>query len=217
MEKKLLAIIVLGVFASLSIAGCTSSTNSNQAAGNASQAASSAAATTATTTSASASASATPSATPSPSIVPTPTPTPTPTPPIATSIQVWMGYMGEPAFWLTSPTTNPVVRGQPTQVRYWVNASDGTNPCGAANYYIDTQAAGGQWVITTPQPQYWKGCPAGLPGGAGGLYLSGSDTAKLSPGWHTLIIDYLGSGKYAPCEFKAPFWVVNPGPTTSPL
>jgi hypothetical protein len=130
---------------------------------------------------------------------------------------VWMGYMGEPAFWLTSPTTNPVVRGQPAQVRYWVNASDGTNPCGAANYYIDTQAAGGQWVITTPQPQYWKGCPAGLPGGAGGLYLSGSDTAKLSPGWHTLIIDYLGSGKYAPCEFKAPFWVVNPGPTTSPL
>ena len=66
MMKKLLAIIVLVMVASLSIAGCTSSTNSNQAAGNASQAASSAASTIATiantTTSASASASATPSA-----------------------------------------------------------------------------------------------------------------------------------------------------------
>ena len=47
MIKKLLAIIVLVMVASLSIAGCTSSTNSNQAASNASQAASSAAATTA--------------------------------------------------------------------------------------------------------------------------------------------------------------------------
>ena len=53
MEKKLLAIIVLGVFASLSIAGCTSSTNSNQTASS------------------------------TPSASPTPKPTPTPTPPPA--------------------------------------------------------------------------------------------------------------------------------------
>jgi thioredoxin-like negative regulator of GroEL len=60
MIKKVLAIIVLVVVASLSIAGCTLSTNSNQTASSASHAASSAASTTAktanTTTSASASA-----------------------------------------------------------------------------------------------------------------------------------------------------------------
>jgi thioredoxin-like negative regulator of GroEL len=57
MIKKLLAIIMLVMVASLSIAGCTSSTNSSQTASSASHAASSAASTTArTTTSASASA-----------------------------------------------------------------------------------------------------------------------------------------------------------------
>jgi cytoskeletal protein RodZ len=53
MTQKLIALIVLVIVALLSVAGCTSSTSSNQAAGNTSQAAS---------TSASASASATPKA-----------------------------------------------------------------------------------------------------------------------------------------------------------
>jgi len=61
-------------------------------------------------------------------------------------------------------------------------------------------------------PAILEGLSRGTAGRSRGVYLSGSDTAKLSPGWHTVIIDYLGSGKYAPCEFKAPFWVVNPGP-----
>jgi hypothetical protein len=195
MDKKLLAVIVLAVIALLSIAGCTSSTSSNQAA------------------SSTPSVSATPTGTRTgtPTVIPTIplTITPTLTPLIATTIKVWMGYMGEPALWLTAPSTNPVAQGQPIQVRYWVNASDGTTPCGAANYYIDNQAAGGQWMITTPQPQYWTGCPEGLPGGAGGLYLSGNDTAKLSLGWHTLQIYYLGEGNYAPSEFVAQFLVVN--------
>jgi len=59
MIKKLFAIIVLVMVASLSIAGCTSSTNSNQTASSASQAASSTASTTATTTNTTTSASAT--------------------------------------------------------------------------------------------------------------------------------------------------------------
>jgi len=76
-------VLMLGVVAVLivSVAGCTSSTSSNQAADNTSQAASTAASTS-VSASASATPTATPSATPVPSIVPTapPTPTPTPTP-----------------------------------------------------------------------------------------------------------------------------------------
>ena len=119
MEKKLLAIIVFVVIASLSITGCTSSTNSNQAAGNTSQAAS----TTATiTTSASASASATPTATltatptptPSPSSVPTSTPTPTPTPsasPIATDISIRQTSIQWATIWVL-PKNAPVTANE---------------------------------------------------------------------------------------------------------
>jgi len=89
-----------------------------------------------------------------------------------------------------------------------INGADGKHPCGVANYCIDNQAAGGMWDITKPQPQYWQGCPAGLPGGAGGLYLYPNDTAKLTVGWHTLKIDYLGDSTYAPSQFVAQFLVV---------
>lgn len=33
---------------------------------------------------------------------------------------------------------------------------------------------------------------------------------RLAPGWHTLKIDYLGNGKYAPSEYVAQFLVVAP-------
>lgn len=129
-------------------------------------------------------------------------------PRISTTIHVWEGYMGMPALWLEDPTNHPVTQGSPEQVRYWVQAADGTYPCGVANYYIDDQAAGGEWNVTSPQPQYWEGCPGGLPGGAGGLYLHSNDTANLSVGWHTLKIDYLGDNKYAPAEYTAQFLVI---------
>jgi hypothetical protein len=131
---------------------------------------------------------------------------------IPTTIHVWEGYMGMPAMWLDYPTYhNPLTQGEPEQVRYWVEAADGTYPCGMANYYIDDQAAGGEWNVTSPQPQYWEGCPGGLPGGAGGLYLRPNDTANLSVGWHTLKIYYLGDNKYAPAEYTAQFLVIAAG------
>ena len=77
--------------------------------------------------------------------------------------------MGMLALWLDDPQNYTVAQGSEQQVRYWVDAADGTHPCGAANYYIDNQAAGGAWVITKPQPEYWQGCPGGLAGGAGGF------------------------------------------------
>jgi hypothetical protein len=100
MEKKLLVIIVLVVIASLSIAGCTSSTSSNQAAGNISQATSTTASTS-TSASASITPSATPSATPSPSIVPTASPTPTPTP-TPSPAPVYTVTVTGPTPWLSS-------------------------------------------------------------------------------------------------------------------
>jgi hypothetical protein len=140
------------------------------------------------------------------------TPSPSVTPPgarIPTNLSVWEGYMGQPAFWLDYPMYHVALKqGGSEQVRYVINGADGKHPCGLANYYIDNQAAGGKWDITKPQPQYWQGCPGGLPGGAGGLYLYPNDTAKLAVGWHTLKIDYLGDGTYAPSQFEAQFLVL---------
>jgi hypothetical protein len=103
MTQKLLAIIVLVTIASLSVAGCTTTNNANQAAGNTSQAAS-----TTASTSASASASATPKAvstavpTAAPVVPTTPTtptvaPVATPTPAIGT----WSGSItvNNPGSW----------------------------------------------------------------------------------------------------------------------
>lgn len=155
-----------------------------------------------TATSVSASANSTASA----SIV-SPPPTPTSVK-IATVIHVWAGYTGMPALWLEDPQNYTVAQGSEQQVRYWIDAADGTHPCGAANYYIDNQAAGGAWEITKPQLEYWQGCPSGLAGGAGGLYLYARDTSQLSLGWHTLTIDYLGNYTYEPSQFVAQFLVV---------
>ncbi|MFZ0012347.1 MAG: hypothetical protein WAL97_10700 [Halobacteriota archaeon] len=168
------------------------------------------------TQTASTSASATPSPSQPTTIPITPSLIVTPSPPstpaggrIATTLSVWEGYMGQPALWLDYPTYHVALKqGGSEQVRYVINGTDGKHPCGLANYYIDNQAAGGTWDITKPQPLYWQGCPGGLPGGAGGLYLYPNDTAKLAVGWHTLKIDYLGDSTYAPSQFVAQFLVV---------
>jgi len=168
---------------------------------------------------ASASVQATAQPTTTPAETPQATSTPSPAK-IATSIHVWAGYMGMPAFWLDDPQHNPVAQGSQQQVRYWIDGADDKHPCAASNYYIDNAAAGGEWKITSPQPQYWAGCPGGLAGGAGGLYLYPADTAKLSLGLHTLKIDYLGDNTYAPSQFVAQFLVVagtpSPSPTSTP-
>ena len=176
---------MLVVIASLSIAGCTSSTSSNQAAGSASQVVPSAG-----SPSASASASATPSPTPSP----TPTSTPQPVGPLATQATV------------SGPTS--VVQGQAitfTTTLYSVN--EHKNVCGAVNYYIDDYAAGGTWNIN----------PAGsCSASSGNLALAGADTAKLSPGTHTLKIDWLGDSNYGPSQASEQFTVTS-SPTPTPV
>ncbi|MGZ4916547.1 MAG: hypothetical protein ACXV45_07840 [Halobacteriota archaeon] len=196
-RRLLVTSILIIVIASMLIAGCTSTTNTTSP--------------TAASTTPTATASTARNATRSTPIPPTPAK-------IATTIHVWEGYMGQPAFWLDYPQYHVALQqGSSEMVRYWIDAADGKHPCGAANYYIDNYAAGGKWDITKPNPQYWEGCPEGLPGGAGGLSLYAEDTMKLSPGWHTLKIDYLGDNTYAPSEFTSQFLVVAAGqPTPTP-
>jgi hypothetical protein len=147
MEKKLLAIIVLAVIASLSIAGCTSPTSSSQAAGTTTQATPSAA-----PSSASASASATPTATPSPtaspSIVPTasPTPTPTPTPSPTYEVQISGSVINNTGYFYATVTNSAGVY----QTLNW-----------QLNWFLNGQLAGGTWtpsggitVPLTPGVQY---------------------------------------------------------------
>src|ERR1019366_5589789 len=144
MEKKFLAIIVFVLIASLSIAGCTSSTSTNQAASRAPQAA----LTTAnTTTSASASAtpsatrtptsSSTPTATPTPSYVaptavltPTATPSPTVTPtatPITSKKSTTLSFLAEPL---------QTTEGQPDTVVWGIAANGKGVPGLKVDFYI---------------------------------------------------------------------------------
>jgi len=125
---------------------------------------------------------------------------------ISTTLYVWTPPVYNPA-WLSDPTHSPVKQGGYAGVRYAVKGADGKNPCGVAKYYIDSSLAGGTWMVT-PRSPYWQGCPAGLPGGAGGLILYPEDTMELSLGWHTLRIHYLGDNTYAPCDFVGSFLVV---------
>jgi len=130
---------------------------------------------------------------------------------IATKLHVWAPSASNP-LWLSALTVNPVTQGSTVAVQYAVNGADGKHPCGVANYYIDNYAAGGVQSVTKPKPGL-DGCPAGVSGGSGELLLNPADTAKLSPGWHTLKIDYLGDRTYAPAEFTAAFLVSARAPT----
>ena len=130
---------------------------------------------------------------------------------IATNLYVWAPTASKP-LWLSAPTANPVTQGSTVAVQYAVNGADGKHPCGVANYYIDDYPTGGAQSITKPKPGL-DGCPAGVSGGSGELLLNPADTAKLSLGWHTLKIDYLGDRTYAPAEFTAAFLVAARAPT----
>ncbi len=136
--------------------------------------------------------SATPS--PSPSVAPTPTPTKT-----ATSINAYVPPVYYAYGLIPTPLTQSIKQGQMAVVQYSIKAADGKEPCGAANYYIDDKAAGGDWSISKGMPG--SGCPAGVSGGAGMLTLRPTDTAKLSPGYHSFKIDYLGDNTYAPSQY----------------
>jgi predicted small secreted protein len=142
MEKKLLAIIVLVIVASMSIAGCTSSTSSNQGAGSASQAASTKAN---TTTSTSATASATPAAVPT-----TPTTGSTFNVVIMGPTTIRLG--GEGA-WNVIVVKNGVALTNPTgQIRWSI---DGVTKAGTEVYFVThaidsgtTWAPAGQHTLT---------------------------------------------------------------------
>jgi len=129
---------------------------------------------------------------------------------VATSLNVyvppvWYGYGLIP-----SPEESAVTQGQPyAVVEYAIHAADGTWPCGAANFYIDGQAAGGSLTINhAPLNDVSFGCPAGSSGGSGELILHSADIAALSVGTHTLLIKYPGNSRYAPSQFTAQFVVV---------
>ncbi len=134
-------------------------------------------------------------ASPSPIPVPTPVPTPTPQSVLPTQASV------------SGPTS--VVQGQPatfTATLYSVN--EHINVCGAVNYYVDNYAAGGSWNIN----------PAGsCSASSGSLVLAGTDTKNLSPGTHTLKIDWLGNSEYGPSQAVMTFSVTpSPAPTPTP-
>jgi len=112
--------------------------------------------------------------------------------------------MGMPALWLSDPANNPVKRGTEVSLRIWIDASNGKCPCRPVNYYIDDAAADGTWTSKSSGDD----CCGGLPGGTGGLILHSQDTATLSPGWHTLKIDFLGDAVYAPSQWAGQFLVV---------
>ena len=136
------------------------------------------------------------SATPSPTLSPTPTPTLQPSGSVPTQATV------------SGPAS--VAQGQAmtfTTTLYSVN--EHKNVCGAVNYCIDDQAAGGTWNIN----------PAGTySASSGSLSLTGTDTAKLSVGTHTLKIDWLGDSTYGPSQASEQFRVTpSSTPTTTPL
>ena len=74
------------------------------------------------------------------------------------------------------------------------------NVCGAVNYYVDDYAAGGTWNINPS-----GACSAS----SGSLSLTGTDTAKLSVGTHTLKIDWLGDSTYGPSQYVEQFTVTS--------
>jgi methylphosphotriester-DNA--protein-cysteine methyltransferase len=133
-----------------------------------------------------------PACTPSSTPAPTATPTPTQLPTQAT---------------ISGPAS--VAQGQAiTFTTALQSVNEHKNVCGAVNYYIDDQAAGGTWNIN----------PAGTcSASSGSLSLIGTDTAKLSVGTHTLKIDWLGDSTYGPSQSSEQFTVTSPTPTPTPL
>jgi hypothetical protein len=115
----------------------------------------------------------------------------------------------------SGPQTS-VKQGQVAVVEVVINATDGTHPCGGSSVfcYIDGQVAGGH-IVSQGAGGYWRvnpdigyGCPGGVYGGAGQLFLDPDATAKLSLGSHTLKIIYNGNDPYARSQFETQFLVV---------
>lgn len=180
MKKRTIVIVAALVLTSVLMAGCTSNAPNK--------------------TTQSSSVNRTANVTIHPTASPTPTPTavpiatPTPTPRRATSVE----GDKEVSLALSSGITRGreitlgfrVMVASPSQIHYL---------CGrAVNFYIDGQPAGGKREISSPGPE--NGCWV-----TASLTLSPGDTAKLSPGTHTLTVDYAGDAAYAPSQFVGSF------------
>ncbi len=183
MIKKLLAIIVLVMVASLSIAGCTSPTSSNQAAGNASQAAS----TTANTTTSA-------SATPSPSIVPTPTPTPAPsTTPTPTPVPQVPTVIS----WQVIPVGSPL--GTTSGVSFGIYAQ-GKQIC-LNGPTASVSVEGGPSGMAAAFPAV-SGCDVSM--------VFNFPTAGMSLGQHAVTASFAGNAQYEPSTATAYIHVMVP-------
>ena len=123
--------------------------------------------------------------------------TPTPTPPqqqIATKI--------EGNKYVSIAMSSGIIRGQPYTFGFSIFTlpeTPGRILCGQyVNFYIDGMPAGGIWQRSGSDASCFA---------SDFLVLSAQDTAKLSEGAHTLVVDYLGSNTYAPSHFEGTFYV----------
>jgi len=110
--------------------------------------------------------------------------------------------------WVSLAMSDGIVRGREYFLAWTIYVPGHINDnrvCGQwANFYVDNQPAGGEW-------QKWDYV------NSGGLYcvesvglrFNSTDTAILSPGVHTLKVDYLGDNTYAPSQWVSTFVVRN--------
>jgi hypothetical protein len=123
--------------------------------------------------------------------------TPTPTPPqqqIATKIE------GDK--YVSIAMSSGIIRDQPYTFGFSIFTlpeTPGRILCGQyMNFYIDGTSAGGTWQRSGSDASCFA---------SDFLVLSAQDTAKLSKGAHTLVVDYLGGNTYAPSHFEGTFYV----------
>ena len=183
MKKQLLIVLMITILlATVFVAGCTGNTTNPTS--------TSPAASTATTTS---------------QITATPTLSASLTPALKAEIPTEISADK----WVSLVMSDGIVRGQEYFLAWAIYVPGHINDhrvCGQwANFYIDDQPAGGEW-------QKWDYV------NGGGLYcvesvglrFNSTDTATLSPGVHTLKVDYLGDNTYAPSQWVITFVVHNP-------
>ena len=195
-----IAVLVV-VVTSMLIAGCTMATNpsENQAVSPSSVASTPASTATPTPTSTQKA-----SSTPTVVAVVTVIPTPIQSQRIATSINPYVPPVWYGGGLLPNAGNYYVKQGNYAVAAVVINAADGSHPCRPlVSYYIDHQAAGGEWYIPEDSPY-------GCSGGASPhmeLILHPEDTARFAVGKHMFQISYPGNSKYAPAEYVYEFFV----------
>ena len=130
------------------------------------------------------------------------TPIPPPRPTSGNQIRSTLVYLPV----LSTSNAFVVKRGEPVTWAFRLQNNNGMSIFGKwVNFYIDDQAAKGTWY-QSPDAR---------------LVYSGTDSTSLSPGVHTLKLDFLGDDTNAPCRYSMTFTVVSSEspiviPTTTP-